>query len=171
MQRQRSGEGDDRKVVAGGTLLGVGLGGFIDGIVLHQILQWHNMLSSKVPPTTLETMKYNMIFDGLFHAFTWLVTLAGVVVVFRAGMRREPFVPRMFTGALSLGWGLFNLIEGVVDHQLLGLHHVHPGIGQLAWDLGFLASGVVLITVGAALIRSGRQRGTKALRSRVPVPA
>ncbi len=28
------------------TILGVGLGGFVDGIVLHQVLQWHHMLSS-----------------------------------------------------------------------------------------------------------------------------
>ena len=26
-------------------LMGVGLGGFIDGILLHQILQWHHMLT------------------------------------------------------------------------------------------------------------------------------
>ena len=29
-----------------GIILGVGLGGFVDGIVLHQVLQWHHMLSS-----------------------------------------------------------------------------------------------------------------------------
>ena len=28
-----------------GILLGVGLGWFVDGIVLHQILQWHHMLT------------------------------------------------------------------------------------------------------------------------------
>jgi uncharacterized membrane protein len=26
-------------------IMGLGLGGFIDGIVLHQILQWHHMLT------------------------------------------------------------------------------------------------------------------------------
>jgi uncharacterized membrane protein len=30
---------------ASGLLYGLGLGGFIDGIVLHQILQWHHMVS------------------------------------------------------------------------------------------------------------------------------
>ena len=28
-----------------------------------------------------------------------------------------------FTGDLLHGWGTFNLIEGVVDHHLLNLHH------------------------------------------------
>ncbi|HEV2921254.1 MAG TPA: DUF2243 domain-containing protein [Actinomycetota bacterium] len=28
-------------------LLGIGFGGFIDGIVLHQILPWHHMLSAE----------------------------------------------------------------------------------------------------------------------------
>ncbi len=29
-----------------GIVLGVGLGGFVDGILLHQLLQWHHMLTS-----------------------------------------------------------------------------------------------------------------------------
>ena len=24
------------------------------------------------------------------------------------------------------GWGIFNLIEGIIDHHLLELHHVNP---------------------------------------------
>jgi hypothetical protein len=31
------------------------------------------MLSSARLPTTLVDMKYNMVWDGLFHAFTWLM--------------------------------------------------------------------------------------------------
>ncbi|ELB87945.1 hypothetical protein Rwratislav_37287 [Rhodococcus wratislaviensis IFP 2016] len=29
-----------------GIILGIGLGGFVDGILLHQLLQWHHMLTS-----------------------------------------------------------------------------------------------------------------------------
>jgi uncharacterized membrane protein len=137
-----------------GLLLGIGLGGFVDGIVLHQILQWHNMLSSVVPPVDLVAMKVNMIWDGLFHALTWCTTVAGLVVLFRAGARRDTaWSGRVLVGAMLGGWGLFNLVEGVIDHQILGLHHVHPGRDQLAWDLGFLASGVLLMAVGALLVR------------------
>jgi len=33
-------------VIAAATFLGLGLGGFIDGILLHQLLQWHQMISN-----------------------------------------------------------------------------------------------------------------------------
>lgn len=155
-------------LICAGTLLGIGLGGFADGILLHQILQWHNMLSSWVPPDDLVTAKYNMLWDGLFHAFTWVMTAAGLAILWRTGLHST--VPRstpVFLGSLALGWGLFNFVEGIIDHHLLGLHHVHPGANQLAWDLGFLASGVLLAALGWSLIRKGIRRQ---LRPPKPMP-
>ena len=144
-------------LLASGLLLGTGLGGFVDGIVLHQILQWHNMLSSVRPPTTLVEMKVNMVWDGVFHAFTWIVTAAGLGLLWRAGRREDvPWSGRTLLGAMLAGWGLFNLVEGVIDHQILEIHHVHPGADELAWDVGFLASGLVLMLVGSLFIRAGR---------------
>ncbi len=144
-------------ILAAGILLGTGLGGFVDGIVLHQILQWHNMLSSVRPPVDLVAMKYNMVWDGLFHALTWIMTAAGLARLWRAGRRPDvPWSTRTLVGALFLGWGLFNAIEGVIDHQLLGIHHVHPGEAELAWDLGFIASGVLMVAGGWAAVRAGR---------------
>ncbi len=146
-------------IVTAGIFLGVGLGSFIDGILLHQVLQWHNMLSSRVPPIDLVSMKYNMIWDGLFHVFSWLMTAVGVGLLWRAGGQRERvYSGRMFGGALALGWGLFNFVEGVIDHELLGLHHVHGEVNQLAWDLGFLALGAALIGIGAVAIRGPRSQ-------------
>lgn len=145
-------------IIAAGVLLGAGLGGFVDGIVLHQILQWHNMLSSWIPPTDLIDMKTNMVWDGLFHAFTWCMCAAGLALLWRAGQRSDvPWSTRTFVGSLLVGWGLFNVIEGTIDHQILGVHHVHPGDGQLAWDLGFLVFGAVLLGGGWTLIRAGRR--------------
>lgn len=149
---------NDGPVVSSGLLLGVGLGGFVDGILLHQLLQWHNMLSSKIPPDDLVAMKINMMWDGLFHMFTWVMTAVGLAILWRAGRRPEvPWVTQTFVGAQLLGWGLFNFVEGVIDHQILGIHHVHPGAGELAWDLGFLASGLLLMLTGGLLIRAGRR--------------
>ena len=145
-----------RPLATPALLLGIGLGGFLDGIVLHQILQWHNMLSSVTPPTDLIAMKYNMVWDGLFHAATWIVTLVGVVLLFRAG-RRDDVVwsGRIFAGTMLAGWGLFNFVEGIIDHFVLGLHHVHPGANQLAWDIGFVAiGGVGFMLAGFLLGRS-----------------
>jgi uncharacterized membrane protein len=145
-------------LVASGMLLGTGLGGFVDGIVLHQILQWHNMLSSKLPPTDLVAIKVNMVWDGLFHAMTWLITVVGLVQLFRAGRRDDvPWSGRALLGGMSAGWGLFNVVEGVIDHQILGIHHVHPGTGELAWDLAFLASGLLLAALGYGLIRVAKR--------------
>jgi uncharacterized membrane protein len=148
-------------IISAGIMLGTGMGGFVDGIVLHQILQWHNMLSSVRPPVDLVSMKYNMVWDGLFHAFTWLMTAAGLARLWRAGQRADvPWSTSTFVGSLVLGWGLFNTVEGVIDHQILGIHHVHPGSGQLAWDLGFIASGLIMIAIGWAAIRAGRADAT-----------
>ncbi len=149
-------------VITAGVLLGTGLGGFVDGIVFHQILQWHSMLSSILPPTDLVAIKVNMIWDGLFHAFTWLMTSAGVALLFRAGHRavRDGSVAwstRSFAGALALGWGGFNVLEGLVDHEILGIHHVRPGETQLAWDIAFIAYGTVLLVLGTMAIRAGRK--------------
>ena len=144
-----------RSLIGAGLLLGIGLGGFLDGITLHQILQWHNMLSSRVPPGDLVAMKYNMIWDGLFHALTWLVTVAGVVLLFRAARSADNvWSGRVLAGSMLGGWGFFNLVEGVIDHHILGVHHVHPGQHQLAWDLAFVISGVVLMALGAMLART-----------------
>lgn len=144
-------------LIGAGALLGMGLGGFLDGIALHQILQWHNMLSSKVPPTDLVSVKYNMFWDGLFHAATWLMTVAGIALLWRADRWSASYATTpTFGGSLLLGWGLFNLVEGLIDHQLLGVHHVHPGSDELAWDLGFLLLGALLCAAGGSLIRIGR---------------
>jgi uncharacterized membrane protein len=141
-------------LVAAGLLLGIGMGGFLDGIALHQIFQWHNMLSSVVPAVDLVSAKVNMFWDGLFHALTWVTTAIGLVTLFRAGRRTDvPWSGRVLAGAMLAGWGLFNFVEGLIDHQLLGLHHVRPGATELAWDLGFLASGVLFMFAGWSLAR------------------
>jgi uncharacterized membrane protein len=144
-------------------LLGIGLGGSFDGIVLHQILQWHHLVSTPVPPDTLSNLQLDTLADGLFHAVTWVVILVGLVLLVRSnGERNAPHGLRRFCGGLLLGWGLFNVVEGVVDHHLLDLHHVRPGPDELLYDLGFLAWGAVMLVVGLVLTRG--DRGTKIAR-------
>ena len=65
----------------------------------------------------------------------------------------------MHIGALLAGWGTFNVVEGLIDHQILGVHHVRDDLGApLGWDLAFIALGVILVAVGFALARSHRGR-------------
>jgi uncharacterized membrane protein len=148
---------------APGLLMGVGFGGFLDGIVLHQIVQWHHMLTSTPgnPANTVDGLEVNTLADGVFHAGTWLFLLLGVslsVRAWQAGKLAPPW--RAHIGLLLLGWGLFNLLEGVIDHQILGIHHVRDDLGApVGWDVGFLAFGALLVLCGLVLAR-GVKRGT-----------
>ena len=144
-----------------GLLSGLGLGAFVDGILLHQLLQWHNMLSAVLPPNTLAAMQLNMRWDGLFHLLAWLLAFAGVVQLYRAGVRGVlPRPGRRLAGQLVLGWGAFNLVEGLLDHELLGIHHVREVPHWLGYDLAFLGlGGVGLILLGMLIGR--RPRGPR----------
>ena len=141
-----------------GLLLGAGLGGFVDGIVLHQVLQWHHLLTDtgEHPMTTVAGLEANTLADGLFHVATWALVAGAMALTVRAWRRGEIAPPwRLHAGMLLVGWGVFNVVEGVIDHQVLGIHHVRDDLGgPLAWDLGFLAFGVLLIVVGLAAARS-----------------
>jgi len=147
-----------RPLIAAGTLLGIGMGGFVDGIVFHQILQIHNMLSAKYPPNTLVNAEINMVWDGLFHALTWTMTALGLWMLWQVGKRAEvPWSGKTFMGSWIMGWGLFNVVEGIIDHHILNIHHVVERLGVSVADYAFLASGVIFILIGAALIRKGKE--------------
>ncbi|WP_405095467.1 DUF2243 domain-containing protein [Micromonospora sp. NBC_01412] len=148
------------------TILGVGLGGFADGIVLHQVLQWHHMLSSTgsanvgmkaYPVDTVPGLEINTLWDGIFHVVTWVAVLAGLALLYsrvtqsRGRLWRSP----VLWGWALVGWGLFNLVEGIADHHLLGIHHVRGGPHQTWWDLGFLVFGAALVAVGWLVQRRG----------------
>ncbi len=155
-------------MVVAAILLGIGLGGFFDGIVLHQILQWHHMVSTPTPPTSLESLELNTLGDGIFHAATWVVTVAGVFLLMASdGARHQQGGTRTLIGGMLVGWGLFNAVEGLVDHHLLNLHHVRPGPDELAYDIGFLVWGVLMFLGGVALVRTSVQFGASELRSKV----
>jgi uncharacterized membrane protein len=146
---------------AAGLLLGIGLGGFFDGIFFHQILQIHNMLSNIFFPDTLVNIEINMFWDGLFHAFTWLTTLLGVFFLWKAlnnKIQKQSGV--YFAGLLLVGWGLFNIVEGVIDHLVLKLHHVlqrASSEGQFFSDIIFLVFGVLLSVAGAWMINRAKK--------------
>jgi uncharacterized membrane protein len=146
-----------RPLVTAGLVLGMGMGGFVDGIVFHQLLQVHNMLSARRPPTNVVDLQVNMAWDGLFHAFTWMATAVGIWMLFRAARRSDvPWSGRTLLGSMFAGWGLFNLIEGLIDHHILHVHHVVERLGVSMWDYAFLASGVVFMLLGWMLIRGDR---------------
>jgi uncharacterized membrane protein len=143
---------------AAGVLFGMGLGGFFDGIVLHQILQWHHMLTSDgFPANTLANMRVNVLWDGVFHAATYVFVIAGLVLLWRRAHRTHMYWSgRLLAGSMLVGFGAFNLVEGVVDHHLLGLHHVNETVARdlwIYWDVAFLVWGAVMLIAGLNLLR------------------
>ncbi|MFC6885353.1 MULTISPECIES: DUF2243 domain-containing protein [Actinomadura] len=149
-----------------GTVLGLGMGGFVDGIMLHQVLQWHHMLSStgsdrlglkRYSTKTVSGLEMNTVWDGFFHVFTWLCVLAGLAMLYaRLNEVHGPvWRSRGLWGWLAVGWGVFNLVEGIIDHEILGIHHVRSGPNHIWWDLGFLAVGALLVAGGWLLQRGG----------------
>ncbi len=146
-----------RPARAPALLLGLGLGAFVDGILLHQVLQWHHMVSDvpDYPVDTVAGLEVNTLADGFFHVLAWLLTVAGSTLGVAAWQRGRLAPSWTFhLGLVLVGWGVFDLVEGLVDHQLLGVHHVRDDLGgPLSWDLGFLALGALLVAGGWLLHR------------------
>ncbi|WP_274364340.1 DUF2243 domain-containing protein [Paenibacillus thermotolerans] len=133
----------------GGLILGFGLLGAVDGIVFHQLLQWHSVY--------MGTHRHGQIVsDGLFHAFTVIALVAGSFVLWKGGLPsgiRNRWA--VLWGNILMGGGVFNVVEGIVDHHILQVHHVKQGDpNELLYDLAFLASGFVLFLIGYLVRRS-----------------
>lgn len=156
-----SGRPSYRPLIVAGIILGLGQGGFFDGIIFHQLLQWHHMFSSVETDMTVAGLKLNTLGDGLFHLLDWILTLTGIFLLWRAGKQRDvPWSGRVLGGAMLIGAGLFNLVEGIIDHHILGIHHLRLGPNQLLWDFSFLAVGALLAGIGFRLVRTAQLRLT-----------
>ncbi|MEV7635386.1 DUF2243 domain-containing protein [Pseudarthrobacter enclensis] len=151
-------EGHRGPAAAPAFVFGMGVGGFVDGIVLHQLLQWHHMVSHTQAGNTktVTGLELNTLADGLFHSAMWVLVVVAALLAIRA--RRQQRLAagwRFHAGLVLAGWGVFNVVEGLVNHQLLGVHHVRDDLGApLAWDVGFLALSAALAGAGMLLHRS-----------------
>ena len=112
----------------------------------------------------------NSLFDGLFHAATYVFVVIGLAILWRTAHRRHLYwSTRLLIGAMLIGFGMFNLVEGIVDHQVLGLHHVNetsPREDWIYWDMGFLAWGAAMLMCGWYL--AWRARGVRAAAGSAP---
>ncbi len=149
-------QGTTAQLTKPGILLGMGFGGLFDGILLHQILQWHHMLTSTgdYPPTTVRGLEVNTLADGLFHAVTYAFLVVGLLSLWRSHRHTFGARSRNLLGWILAGWGIFNLVEGIIDHHILRIHHVRPGPNEFLFDMSFLALGAFLLVVGVSLGRS-----------------
>ena len=143
------------RISAGAAVTGFALGGFFDGILLHQILRWHHLTSRY----DLD-MEEHVFWDGVFSLAVWLVLVGGLVLLWRelAG-QRDLLDPARLVGSALVGWGLFHLVDQALFHLALGAHHIRDGGSAALYDWGFAAIGVALIAAGWVL--TARPRGAR----------
>jgi uncharacterized membrane protein len=146
-----------RGFVASGVLLGFGLGGFFDGILLHQILQWHHLLSSLEAESGLG-LRGQVMADGLFHAVMYLITAVGLCLLWqaRSGLDGRG-ADRALIALMLIGFGLWHVVDAVLSHWLLGIHRIRMDTDNpLAWDLIWLVVfGLAPLALGRWLHRRG----------------
>lgn len=139
-------------LLAGGTI-GFGFGAVVDVVIFHQILQTHHLLSGFYDPYTLDGVRTNVLFDGLFTAAMLGITCVGLVLLWRlVNGTDERFSSRFLAGAILVGAGVFNVFDGIVDHYVLDLHNVLHGTE--AWNPHWVVVSVLLLGLGAFVLRS-----------------
>jgi uncharacterized membrane protein len=138
-----------------GVLIGVGVAAFIDETVFHQLLHWHHFYDRSTPTAGL-------VSDGFFHAGGWLSVVAGLFLFADLQRRGATAHQRVWAGGL-LGWGAFQVYDGVIQHKLLGLHQIRYDVDLLPYDLAWNVSGGLGIVLGLVLLR--RSRSAAALTS------
>ena len=137
------------------AVTGFGLGAFLDGIVLHQVLQWHHLVVEVRSADDLAGLRANTLWDGVFHLAAWAVVLAGLLWTARSRADLRLLTWPQLVGPMLVGWGAFHITDQVVFHLLLGAHHIRMVENYQLYDWGFTLIGAALVAGGRALSRRG----------------
>lgn len=154
-----------RRLAWAGGWLGFALGGFFDGILLHQILQWHHLLSALEGPRFAD-LRVQVLADGMFHALMYVIALVGLWLLWRsrAALATEGAGRTVAAGAL-LGFGLWHVADAVLSHWLLGIHRIRMDSEvPLLWDLGWVVvfgGGMMALGLWAARRGGGGDAGLR----------
>ncbi len=127
-----------------GFLFGIGLAAFIDETVFHQLLHWHHFYDKS-------TTDVGLISDGLFHAFSWFATIAGLFL-FADLRRRHALWLMKWWGGVLLGAGGFQLYDGIVQHKLMRIHQIRYVDNVFIYDLIWNILAVLMIILGFTLV-------------------
>ena len=119
------------------------------------------MLSTCYPIKDVPSLELNTLWDGLFHSTTYVFVVIGLFTLWRTANRQHLlWSNKLFIGTPIIGFGLLNLIEDVIDHEILGVHHVNervPFSQHVYWDMGFLAWGAAMLIGGWFLLQTGKR--------------
>jgi uncharacterized membrane protein len=143
-----TGPATGRSVLAG-VLIGVGVAAFLDETVFHQLLHWHHFYDGS-------TLEAGLVSDGVFHAGGWIAIVVGLFLFADLQRRRVTVPKRVWAGGL-LGWGVFQVYDGLFQHKVLGLHQIRYAVDLLPYDLAWNLSGALGAVIGAVLL-TGRAR-------------
>ena len=162
--RAKDAAGSATSALLTGVLLGIGVAGFVDEAVFHQILQWHNFYWAT-------DQQGRILSDGLFHVFSTLALLWGAIRLWRDRLSWSPKRARRIAGALLIGAGGFNTYDGVVQHVILHLHLVNEHLCAVPYsadnsvatcpadvplEIAWIAVGSLIVAAGVLVYRRGR---------------
>ncbi len=139
-----------------GYALGFALGGFFDGILLHQVLQWHHLLSGI--ESARADIRFLIMTDGLFHVLMYVIAAIGLWLLWRS---RQEFsargADRLLLAHALIGFGVWHIIDSVLSHWILGIHRIRMDADNpLFWDLlWFVLFGILPAVIGIMLPRGG----------------
>ncbi|MNK10612.1 hypothetical protein D3C87_286390 [compost metagenome] len=138
-----------RRLRRASLLLGFAMGGFFDGILLHQILQWHHLLSG-VQTAALGSLAAQVAADGVFHAIMYVIAAVGLIELFRARPAMAAPAARPRWGLFWIGFGVWHIVDALLSHWITGIHRVKMDSDiPLAWDIGWvLVFGLVPLLYG-----------------------
>jgi uncharacterized membrane protein len=144
----------------GAFILGFAFGAFFDGILLHQILQWHHLLSL-VQGDLYRDVRVQILADGLFHAAAYLLAAGGLVLLWGGGQARP--ADRIALGWAVLGFAAWQFADVTLVHWAIGLHRVRVDVpNPLVWDVGWLmVLGSLPLFAGLWLLRGQPQNATR----------
>ncbi len=142
-------DGPRRSLIAG-ILMGIGVAGFVDETVFHQILHWHHFYDQSSP-------SWGLISDGLFHAFSWFSVIGGFFI-FADLRRRRAWRRTWHVAGFLFGLGGFQLYDGTVQHKWWHLHEIRYHVNIVPYDLVWNAIAVAtLIAAFVFLMRARRE--------------
>lgn len=150
--KNNNGKEVSRRNIWSGILFGVGLIAFIDETVFHQLLRWHHFYDKS-------TTDIGLISDGIFHAFSWFATIAGLFL-FADLRRRNGLIFQRWLGGVLLGIGVFQLYDGIIQHKWMRIHQIRYVDNVIVYDIVWNVGALIILFIGLFLLLRTSQNST-----------
>lgn len=141
-----------RRSLIAGILMGIGVAGFIDETVFHQLLHWHHFYNPSTP-------SWGLISDGLFHAFSWFCIIGGFFI-FADLRRRTAWRATWHLSGFLFGLGGFQLWDGTIQHKWWHLHEIRYHVNIVPYGLVWNAIAVIVLIAAVTFLMRARREST-----------